>query len=439
MTCPTCNHVNPKGTLFCQKCNSFMADAAGDGDTAEPAASSAAVKTAPGPNSPVNTQPVSAPAPLSAPPIPATSTLSTAPAASTVPATVDSPFGDFLPDWMNPAAPTPVSTRQARHSAPHPVASVSIDDLLEETTRPKPGAGPLAGAATAHSANAAPSPQTHPVVTINHPVSAPPADPTDGLPVPGFQMPPLWFRPPTDNHWQELKNTDSPRAVPSNSISAGYNPALVGPETREPGQATTEPSEPEYGVDRGFYYFNDRHGNLIVHALAGFGRRLAGAIVDSIVSAILGVVFLYLVVTLFLKLDNRDYVQSLVGMALAVIILPTLFGFLYHAVLVGLTGQTLGHRLLGIKVIRRGGRAVGLVSGVVRALYGLVPAIVATVVNLLWPSAASSRNSYGLGSIVSLVIVVLTALGMAFALLDKNRQGLHDKLADTYVVSAKES
>jgi uncharacterized RDD family membrane protein YckC len=175
----------------------------------------------------------------------------------------------------------------------------------------------------------------------------------------------------------------------------------------------------------------------VLHALAGFGRRLAGAVIDSIVSSILGIIFFYAVVSLFLNLDTDDYAQSILGITLALIILPVLFGFLYHTILVGLTGQTLGDRLLKIKVIRRGGRAVGLVSGVVRALYGLAPALIAAIITLVYP--AGPRNSVSPGTLIGAAISALTALGMAWAFFDKGRQGLHDKLADTYVVSVKES
>jgi uncharacterized RDD family membrane protein YckC len=250
-------------------------------------------------------------------------------------------------------------------------------------------------------------------------------------------MPPLWYNQAVENPWQEIRAAEQPRAVPSNSIMEGYNASLAGPETRLPHEVHPEPETPTYGIDRGFYFFHDASGNVVLHALTGFGRRLAAALIDSIISAILGVIFFYAVVALFLNLDSGDYYQSALGVALAFIILPVLFGFLYHTILVGLTGQTLGDRLLKIKVIRRGGRAVGLISGVVRALYGLVPSLIASIITLVFP--ADSRNSVSTGSLIGAAIFVLTALGMAWALFDKGHQGLHDKLADTYVVSVKES
>jgi uncharacterized RDD family membrane protein YckC len=407
VTCPYCNHVNPEGALFCEECKAFLPDAA---------------ITPPAPPA----KPVTAvlPPPPAPPPIPPSPVY-------------DSPFGDFLPAWMNSAAPKPASNRQSRPASPAPTSPILIENLLQETVvSPQPGGAttPLrVETATVNPAPARPNPPTG--FNGTWPEPAPPLDSTQGLPLPPFQMPPLWFKPPNEIPWQEVRTGETARAVPSNSVGNGYNPTLVGPETHEP--APPEPVGPEYGVDRGFYFFTDPHGNIIVHALAGFGRRLAGAIVDSIISAILGVIFFYLVVVLFLNLDNGNYMQSVLGIALAAVIMPVLLGFLYHTILVGLTGQTFGHRLLRIKVIRRGGQAVGLVSGIVRALYGLAPTFAATFLGIIFPSDASGRNV--LASFLSLAIVTLTALGMAWALVDKGHQGLHDKLADTYVVSAKES
>jgi uncharacterized RDD family membrane protein YckC len=282
---------------------------------------------------------------------------------------------------------------------------------------------------------AAPGPQT--LATFNPPAPGPLVDPIEGLPVPTYQMPPLWYNQAVENPWQEIRAAEQPRAVPSNSITNGYNASLAGPETRLTAEVEPEPAAPTFGIDRGFYFFTDAGGSIVLHALAGFGRRLAGAIVDSIISAILGIIFFYTVVLLFLNLDSGDYAQSILGITLAVIILPVLFGFLYHTILVGLTGQTLGDRLVKIKVIRRGGRAVGLVSGVVRALYGLAPALIAAIITLVFPPA--TRNEVSPGTLIGAAISALTGLGMAWALFDKGRQGLHDKLADTYVVSVKES
>ncbi|MBN9391760.1 MAG: RDD family protein [Chloroflexi bacterium] len=434
MICPTCNHPNPKGILFCEECKGFLPDAIpGLPDAApEPITETLA------PPPPVTATPPPAltiPAPAQAtppPPIPAPG--------QTPPVFEDSPFGDFLPAWMSPkpaanSAPAPAAPAWSQPTAAAP-ASLSVDALLQDSTSLKPvaPASPPPMPSWGNSP-AAPGPQA--VATFNQSGPGPLADPIESLPVPSYQLPPLWYKQAVENPWQEIRAAEQPRAVPSNSISNDYNASLAGPETRLPHEVKPAPEGPTYGIDRGFYFFHDASGNVVLHALAGFGRRLAGAIIDSIISSILGIIFFYAVVSLFLNLDPYNYEQSILGITLALLILPVLFGFLYHTILVGLTGQTLGDRLLKIKVLRRGGKAVGLVSGVVRALYGLVPAIISAILALNLP--ASSRNSVSPGSIIGAVISGVTALGLAWALFDKSHQGLHDKLADTYVVSVKES
>lgn len=399
MNCPNCSHFNTKGTLFCEECKTFLPDS-------------------------VTIQPET----VSVQPAPAVKSVQ-----SLVAPANDSPFGDFLPAWMNqPTGPKPASTRQSRPPASAPATPISIDSLLQETAGPGSGGGtgPLM-VETARPASVAPNSQT--ANSFPWPETAPQLDPAQGLPVPAFQMPPLWFKPPGENPWQEVKLAEGSRAVPSNSIGNGYNPTLIGPDTSEP--ALPEPSGPEYGVDRGFYFFTDRDGNVIVQALAGFPRRLGGAVVDFLVAILIGVIVGFVVSLAFASMEftrqnYTNFILSLSGLAI-------FLNFLYHAFLVGLTSQTIGHRLLKIKVIRRGGRSVGLVSGTVRALYGLVPTLLTIIISLILPADASGRNT--VASILSVGIVSLTALGMAWSLLDNAHQGLHDKLADTYVVSTQES
>jgi uncharacterized RDD family membrane protein YckC len=264
----------------------------------------------------------------------------------------------------------------------------------------------------------------------SYPTSAP--DPTAGLPVPGFQEPPLWFKPPAEPVWQEVKH-DPNRVSPSSSILGGAEqgqgrPTLSGPQTPEPGPVVQD--EPRYGVERGYYYYTDEFGEVILYRLAGFGRRLAGAVIDAVITEILAIIVLYIIIISFFATSfDLEGFQNLI---LALAILPTFLSFFYHTFLVGLTNQTLGHRIMGLKVIKRRVRAVGLLSGIIRALYGTIPALVSAVVTLTFPAKTAGNNYLIAG--INLAIYGLFALGMAWALVDKAHQGLHDKLADTYVV-----
>jgi uncharacterized RDD family membrane protein YckC len=288
----------------------------------------------------------------------------------------------------------------------------------------------VAGPKTAlPAAKALASPGFESVNPNSYPTSAP--DPTAGLPVPAFQEPPLWFKPPADPVWKEVKH-DPNRVNPSGSVFGLENspgrPTLSGPQTPEPGPVVQD--EPSYGVERGFYYYTDEFGEVILHKLAGFGRRLAGAVIDAVITEILAIIVLYIIIISFFATSfSLEGFQNLI---LALAILPTFLSFFYHTFLVGLTNQTLGHRIMGLKVVKRRVRAVGLLSGIIRALYGTIPALVSAVVTLTFPAKTAGNNYLIAG--INLAIYGLFALGMAWALVDKAHQGLHDKLADTYVV-----
>lgn len=79
-------------------------------------------------------------------------------------------------------------------------------------------------------------------------------------------------------------------------------------------------------------------------------------------------------------------------------------GLAYHSLMTGMYGWTLGKRLLGMRVVGDGRAPPGVVRGVVRA-------------------------ATQLASLVSLGLVFL------WICWDRDRQGLHDKLAGTLVVA----
>lgn len=376
MICSKCRHVNPADSLICQQCKS-----------------------------PLTTAPV-------------------------IDSANDSPFGDFLPTWFNAAPAQPAAPRQtgplpgpapARPGtgplpATGPLDPISIDALLKKAAPPAWSA-PAPGVVQATPV--APKPDDKVTSLV--------ADPTYGLPVPDFAEPPLWHKLPAAPAWAEV-STSTRRETPSASRAAG-----TGPDTRQHEQAADH--GPEYGVERGFYFFTDDVGEINLHALAGLWPRLVGAVADAIITAILGVIFFYAISMIIV---NRNLFSSITGIYLAGIILPTLTGFLYHTLLVGMGGQTLGHRWQGIKVIRRGGRAVGIVSGTVRALYGIVPSILVSLVGYFaLPQTTIAGALVIVG--IDLLIYALAAFGLVWCLFDRHHQGLHDKLADTYVVSANRS
>jgi len=152
--------------------------------------------------------------------------------------------------------------------------------------------------------------------------------------------------------------------------------------------------------------------------VAGFFRRAAAGLVDG---AILSAVFLLLDVLVALVLRQPlpkwsqlgpDYLLDVAvnGDALAQIglVLLGILGFLYFFIFHALRGQTPGKRLLGVRVIDA---------------YGQRPSL----------ARALGRTAAYVPS------VLLLALGFLWIGFDREKRGLHDWIADTYVIADERS
>jgi predicted Zn finger-like uncharacterized protein len=150
---------------------------------------------------------------------------------------------------------------------------------------------------------------------------------------------------------------------------------------------------------------------LVAHALpdgakvqqyAGFWLRVVAALLDSVVVGILQVVcgvVLGASGALLGGLGNGDG-----AMAILIWLFTTVLGLAYYVIFTGSCGQTLGKMALRIKVIRKDGGDLG---------YG----------------GAALRET--IGKFVSGIILGIGYLMVAF---DEHKQGLHDKMAGSYVV-----
>jgi uncharacterized RDD family membrane protein YckC len=148
--------------------------------------------------------------------------------------------------------------------------------------------------------------------------------------------------------------------------------------------------------------------------VAGFWRRAVGGVVDL---AILSVVFVLLDMGVALALHHPlprlsqlgpDYLVDVAinGDALAVtgLALLGILAFLYFFIFHALRGQTPGQRLMRIRVIDGYGQRPSLLQALARtAAY--------------FPAWA------------------LLALGVVWIAFDREKRGLHDRLADTYVIT----
>jgi len=126
-------------------------------------------------------------------------------------------------------------------------------------------------------------------------------------------------------------------------------------------------------------------------AKAGFWIRFVALFVDGI---ILGIVTAIINIALNLNVTNRGGLQ-------------TLLGILYYTYFWSSSspwpGQTIGNKLLNIRVIKTDGSDLSITTALIRYV-GLIISILAIFIGVIW------------------------------AAFDPNKQGWHDKIAGTYVI-----
>lgn len=156
-----------------------------------------------------------------------------------------------------------------------------------------------------------------------------------------------------------------------------------------------------------------RHDRVLYVRAAGFPRRLSAAIVDASIVAIVTVaVTTGAALALALPLPNWKEMGPdllLAGildrnpMAVGAAGLLVGIGALYQIYFGGITGQTAGKRLFGLRVISMRGTPPGPLGGIGRFL-------------------------------VLVLSLAPAGLGWLWCLFDRDRRGLHDHLAGTYVI-----
>jgi uncharacterized RDD family membrane protein YckC len=139
--------------------------------------------------------------------------------------------------------------------------------------------------------------------------------------------------------------------------------------------------------------------------LASIGQRALGLIIDSFLLALVILPLAYATVQKIIeKPDDAVVPLWLTAMAAGV-------GLIYNWALVAMWGQTLGKRIMRIRVVAVDGGRVGFQQAGIRA-------IVPTAVQLV---------PWGVGGVLSIVVYL-------WAIMDAHRQGLHDKAAGTLVI-----
>jgi uncharacterized RDD family membrane protein YckC len=334
-----------------------------------------------------------------------------------------SPFDGYNPGWLQAgsapgkvAAPVSAATSNGSSSG----LGFSLDELLKATEEVFPNPAPL------------PAPVPSPAPSNN---GATPPTPVQGVavPMPSFREPPLWAQPAT--------------SPPNFNVRPEDLRTSSQPFERPPmASASRESEEAPYGVDRGFYYYTDDLGELVIAPLGSFLRRFWGAVIDNILMGFL-IAILYFSIGSFLigslvehsyeqayqrgqRVNTRQLNDDFFQLAIGLYIMGLVVTFLYYFLLVGLGGQTFGHRFTKIKVIKSGGRAPGVFSSFIRTLYGTVPGLTGFLLSTFLKPAV-------IGNILALVLYLVVFIGLLWPLFDRGKQGWHDKLANTYVVSTQ--
>jgi uncharacterized RDD family membrane protein YckC len=142
---------------------------------------------------------------------------------------------------------------------------------------------------------------------------------------------------------------------------------------------------------------------------AGFGSRFVAWLLDSILMGILAGIFGCCAagIIVFAASSESDLVTVLsVASALVIFIIVLFFQFVYFGYLWSRDGQSLGMKLVNIKVVHRGGSLVSFWRGGFRGSLG-----------------------YWISSLVFY-------LGFIWAAIDEDNETWHDKLFDTWVVNS---
>lgn len=150
----------------------------------------------------------------------------------------------------------------------------------------------------------------------------------------------------------------------------------------------------------------------------GFRGRLVAKLIDwTILSFVIICVFLVInfamLAVLFLNVEGMSYSEiskfanllGIIAFSLSVFV-SIIFYAIYEIFMLKKNGQTIGKKLLGIKVIKTNGESLTWSTAIIREIGEII-------------------NAFTIG------------IGYLIIIFDDKKQGLHDKIADTYVVKVK--
>jgi uncharacterized RDD family membrane protein YckC len=218
--------------------------------------------------------------------------------------------------------------------------------------------------------------------------------PEDGKSVPKQDVRYVWD--PQELTWVSVTETPTEEAGVEPAIGVGAEPV--------PGEAISEEQATEEGVAP------EAEAEAVALEYKGVWIRLGAAIIDFIVLTIIGVIIRFIVSRIGHVAAEPSYI------VLA-------YGLLYFGGFWWWRGQTPGKMIIGAKVIRTDGRAVGVGRAFLRYIFYLVP-IYGPIV-------------FFANSVTAWFTFVLPIVGLIAMVLNRQRRGIHDLIAGTCVINTR--
>lgn len=193
---------------------------------------------------------------------------------------------------------------------------------------------------------------------------------------------------------------------------------------------------------------------------ASVGRRLIASLLDWVVALVSGIVGSVLVQVSWAFSEPRPFEENLVSgitvWAIPAFWLVVLMTHVALGCMVSSKGDTLGHRLLGLRIVKPDGKRIGRRCSLVRQFSGsllltayVLPMFVLIAVSiyvaqrtneympLTWisePVNTAGRHWLVWGLVISLLLI---AINHVFMHRDSEGKGWHDELAGTVVVKLR--
>jgi len=258
-------------------------------------------------------------------------------------------------------------------------------------------------------------------------------------PPPPFTPPNYGTSPPNNNPWQAFGQSGQQPPYNNNPWPGfgqrGQSPYGMPPNfgSPYPPRVPVAPNGTPYMVIENptrFYGYNNKEGKQVYAALANVTVRFAGAAIDTFLMTLPLLFLAPLVYSLLVPgqvaltdqfpVDNPDVLaaSNILGLIFG------LYYFLYTVFMTARFGQTLGHRIMGIKVMKLDGSSPDLKTAFVRNLFGFSW----TVSSLLGTTGITAFAFLGL------ILEFMVLIGFTAAIGNPRKQGWHDKLAETIVV-----